>query len=376
MIRKIYRKFKKKQQIISINKSMLNDFQSRRKLCFERLNGENIDDNDNQALSLLLNGNALVVRNYLQDSKCLPHLEKILDVKFDEIPKLHHDRSPMDIMSEILTSRADVATLSLQSFIISEFSESLGLDHIYCELEPNIRLHPPYNIVKKYEKEIEATVGSGQLTAHSVHKDSWYHHPKNTMNIWIACTDVNAYSGMSILEHSQDYYPPVDDQELVDYKDALSHQHHDLELRAGDAVIFLSELVHSSILNQSETTRGTISMRFTLETPKHQKHKQYWYKDFRKNAKNDWQLKGSDVLDDNSFNLNSVITNDLEAVEPDVQTTRIGSTIEVQYEEKTYTFPLKCPHRGVELSGGHFCTKDRTMVCPAHRMHVQPRSIQ
>ena len=58
--------------------------------------------------------------------------------------------------------------------------ESFGLDNIFIELEPNIRLHPPYDFSRRYTNQIESKIGIGQMTTHSVHKDSWYFHPKNT----------------------------------------------------------------------------------------------------------------------------------------------------------------------------------------------------
>ena len=94
-------------------------------------------------------------------------------------------------------------------------------DNIFIELRPNIRLHPPYDFSRRYTNQIESKIGTGQMTTHSVHKDSWYFHPKNTLNVWVALTKTSDLSGLSVLENSQDYYPKFTDFILDDYKKAF-----------------------------------------------------------------------------------------------------------------------------------------------------------
>ena len=278
-----------------------------------------------------------------------------------------------DILEDVLQQRAASKTLALQSYYIALVSSKLGLDKIYCELEPNIRLHLPYAIARKYEKDIEKRVGTGQLTAHSVHKDSWYYHPRNTLNLWIALTNVNRKSGMSILEHSHDYYPELEGQDLKDFDDAHSHLHHELNLQPGDGVIFLAELMHGSILNQNDYTRGTISMRFSTEKPNSQSDVQYWYQRFEKQTDNNWKLMRGNLPQTDTFNpWQEKVTSfsgaqDVKAIKP----VEVNGKLIVEEGNKTYSFPKKCPHRGVDLASGHFCSEEKALVCPAHRLFVK-----
>jgi ectoine hydroxylase-related dioxygenase (phytanoyl-CoA dioxygenase family) len=148
---------------------------------------------------------------------------------------------------------------------------------LYAELMPNLRPHVPYNTVRGKEQEIEARVGRGKMNAHGPHKDSWRFHPSNTINVWLALSDVTPLNGMMLVPHSTDYLPKFADNEIVPGCDTYPERQYLTQMSTGDALLFRAELMHGSILNQTENTRFAFSMRCTVEEPD-------FHRDFMSNA--------------------------------------------------------------------------------------------
>lgn len=300
-------------------------------------------------------------------------VENILGCSYERLSALHQENSTAELLELTLSKRGDLRTLELQTKIIASFCAASKIDRYYTELEPNLRLQPPYQDIKSDVNNIEKAIGSGQLTPHSVHKDSWYYHPKDTMNIWVALTEANSYAGLSILPNSQNLYPKTDGQKFSDFSQARSSQHVELNLKAGEAVIFLAELVHGSIINQLNKTRATLSMRFSLERPNNHVGRMYWY--------NGTKINDNCVSFDYWAGLNNG-KGDFDPKELEGQS--LGDSglgqfalsydenyIQVEFEDGVKSFPRYCPHQGVDLLNGHVCHKTQELVCPSHRLKIK-----
>jgi hypothetical protein len=374
MLNNVRRVVSRERKIRKINNLLKNEFQFRDvEFDFEPISSGTGENKNHSVLDDLYNGKAFVIRDLVGKTRTKGILSEILGIEFSSLHEIHKTKKTEDILEDVIKQRAAAKTLALQSYYISLVSNQLGLNKIYCELEPNIRLHLPYSLARKYEKNIEARVGTGQLTAHSVHKDSWYFHPRNTLNLWIALTSVNRKSGMSILENSHDYYPDLNGQDLSNFDDAHSHLHHELNLKPGDGVIFLAELMHGSILNQTDYTRGTVSMRFSTQKPDAQSGVQYWYQRFEQQADQNWKLMRGNLPQLETFNPwqeKATTFSSKKAVKP-VKPVEFDGKLIVKEGDNTYTFPKRCPHRGVDLAAGHFCTEEKALICPAHRLFVR-----
>lgn len=331
----------------------------------------NIKDNDEvkssqEALRLLRSGQVLVVRNLLNKHLSSNLVNEVLGFDIEEIEQIHKTKDLAEIKSIIQNRRSSIPTLELQTRIISNFSSSLGLDEIFVELEPNLRLQPPYKTIRKSVKKVEKDIGTGQVSPHSVHKDSWYYHPKNTFNIWVSLTNCDFRNSLSILPKSQDYYPPTNGFNLVNYKDAHADKHLELDLKPGDAVIFLAELMHGSILNQSDITRGTLSMRFCETEPILHADRQYHYVRFdsKNNKFKPNRLKKEKFSHKELETAQALNSNDkkIDIDEKNIQISLNGENI---------IFPRYCPHQGVDMAGGFYCEKRQGWICPAHRYCVK-----
>lgn len=325
--------------------------------------------NAEEALTAIQEGKVVVVKNLLQELSVVERIEGVINCSLDEVVNLHKSKSAKQLKDLIVNKRGSEEILEVQNYIIRNFAHSLGLSHVCVELEPNLRLQPPYNEVAASEKDIEREIGSGQMTPHSVHKDSWYFHPKNTFNIWVALSKATSWSGLSVLEDSQDRYPVTNGQQLNNFADALAEKHLELDLEPGDGVIFLAELIHGSIINQTEEMRATLSMRFSLEKPNNHIDKNYWYQGM--------DLTTGELKDIKSIKLSSIEfePKKLEKIYEDSKIDQNvvdwdDETITVNDQDSLLVFPRYCPHKGVDLISGYYDVKNKKLVCPSHRLKV------
>ncbi|MDA7755391.1 phytanoyl-CoA dioxygenase family protein [Pseudomonadales bacterium] len=323
-------------------------------------------ESPSEALKLLRSGQVLVVKGALNKCSNSDLVNRALGFDIQEIEQLHQNKNLTEIQEIIQAQRGSISTLELQTRIIAHFSSSLGLERIFVELEPNLRLQPPFKQILKSVKEVESRIGTGQVSPHSVHKDSWYYHPKNTFNIWVSLTNCDFRNSLSILPESQDYYPPTNGFDVVDFRDALAEKHLELELEPGDAVIFLAELMHGSILNQSDITRGTLSMRFCQTEPVLHTDRHYHYVRFNSNKN---KFRPSRLKKEN---FSPKLLEASQPVSPEGENIKINKkNIEISTHNGKITVPRYCPHQGVDMAGGFYCEKRDGWICPAHRYCVK-----
>lgn len=321
-----------------------------------------------RAKELLYEGEILIAKGALNDFFESGLVDEALGFDYRQIQSIHKKLPSQEIQRVIQSQRGSLKTLELQTQLIGRFARSLGLKSLFLELEPNIRIQPPYKYVKNSRRKIEDAIGTGQITPHSAHKDSWYFHPKNTFNIWSSLTPVSYLNGLSILRGSHDYYPETEGFSLVDFRAARAAEHTELQLEAGDAVIFLAELVHGSIINQSDITRGTISMRFCESEPRLHADHQYRYVKYdvaRRRVK-------STRLELATFSHKNLET----TLDECAQAEKIELTEEeiiLSSEDGKKVFPRRCPHQGVDMAGGFYCKEREGWICPAHRLCINSR---
>lgn len=334
-----------------------------------------------QAINNLFEGKIVLCRSFLQNNDLIKDLEICIGEKSKNFEKMHKIYSTNDLLKKIPASRLSKKTLSFQVKICIIIAELLKKNKFYCELEPNIRIHPPFEFVKKNVLQIERKLGSGQMSPHAVHKDSFYLHPKNTLNIWVASTNTDENSGLSILENSQDYYPSTIGKDiLADSADAISSEHVSVNLQKGDCIIFLAELMHGSIINQTEDTRVTMSMRMSLNRPKEQTSKKYWYKKIKKNSEGIWKFMSFIEKDETNFDPKNMqnkknkfkTKNNFNAL--NVEKNKNYIFIKNKKNE-VFKFPRRCPHNKADLINGFFDEKNKCIVCPIHRLRVKNLEI-
>jgi hypothetical protein len=178
-------------------------------------------------------------------------------------------------------------------------------------------------------------------------------------------------SGLTILPNSQEHYPDYDDGKILDSEEAIASEHVELDIKAGDAVIFLAELMHGSIINQTDLTRVAISMRMSFEQPSSHVGRRYWYEGVQQRGRK-WRLE-TKFKDKQDFDPKSCSTT--------MESDNIFGGSNVEIEERSirvedesgavHSFPRYCPHAGADLATGFYCKEDHTLVCPLHRLRVK-----
>lgn len=283
---------------------------------------------------------------------------------------IHEEKSVAEILRTTNKIKRHPFLLRLESTLIQHVLS--GQSEIYLELMPNLRPHIPFQLAATHEEEIEKVIGRGKMNPHGPHKDSWRFHPKNTLNVWLALTEVTSENGMVVLPDSLDYYPRFLRNEIVPGCATYPDRHYITELELGDALLFSAELVHGSILNQTESTRFAFSMRCSTELPNFHKDFMYNYVQVKPNFSN---LTRQKIFGSADFSPESVQT-ESPSLGPQADNLSIiektADYLIIATEQGPRKFPRRCPHKGLDLVNASL--RDGKLICPQHQMKVCSRS--
>lgn len=240
-------------------------------------------------LSRLLDGQVVVVRGLLQQTGLLgPMIAASLDgvravvgearaeaIGHAGFARIHERVDPDEITAitdavyERLTPAAPAALRTALSFL---FGRRSGY---YFERSPNVRFHIPYDAAARHRRTLAAFArrrGDGKVTAHGPHRDAWVDCPQNAINLWVALGPVRQGNGLTIFHDEYRRQFRFRDGYLepgVSLSRPLT-----FDLAPGDAVIFHSNHLHGSELNQTGDTRFVVSFRATFGRP-HYPHGHY-----------------------------------------------------------------------------------------------------
>jgi hypothetical protein len=293
-------------------------------------------------------------------------LGRAYGIGYDDAGRIHEKVSTPEIAERTERFKNDPGLLTLECTILqSLFPHEREL---YVELMPNLRPHLPHHMVLEHESAIEEKIGRGKMNPHGPHKDSWRFHPENTINVWLALSDVNHLNGMFILPKSRDYYPKFANNEIRIGCQTYPGQQYLTDLRAGDAVLFAAELLHGSVINQTPATRFAFSMRCSFEKPRFHKTFMYNYVRVKPSFSNliaaklkpnsDFEPPSRDTESPSLGGLPPHI--DIVSMTPEQLVVRVG--------EELVTYPRRCPHQGMDLRHGYL--DGNRLVCPQHQMRV------
>jgi nitrite reductase/ring-hydroxylating ferredoxin subunit len=282
-----------------------------------------------------------------------------------------------------------------------------GKDY-YFERSPNVRFHIPFGMAaahrKKFDKFTE-THGEGKITAHGPHRDPWVDCPENVINVWIAIGPVRRGNGLTIF--AEDYRTQFAFRDGYILPGAKLHQPINFDLDPGDIVLFHSNHLHGSELNQTQSTRYAISYRVAFGKPYyphgHYHHYHHvglasgplrWLAGLPQNlqwsfvryqflrlkyklagkgrmsgydagaSQRDGMLEQS-VPADGALTLSDLPVGSIRAVSKSVCVARLG-------EEEFTAVSRYCPHSGGDLAGGWI--EDGKIVCPLHSLAFDPRT--
>ncbi|MCE2735949.1 MAG: phytanoyl-CoA dioxygenase family protein [Acidimicrobiaceae bacterium] len=329
----------------------------------------------NEVLKKLDTGHILLAKDFLNNTGLTKDFASVMSgaygIPYEDLNRIHELLTIDQILDVTEKLKMDERILGLECSI---FYGLFGYSpELYAELMPNLRPQVPYKTVRGKEQEIEARVGRGKMNAHGPHKDSWRFHPSNTINVWLALSDVTPLNGMMLVPHSTDYLPKFADNEIVPGCDTYPERQYLTQMSTGDVLLFRAELMHGSILNQTEQTRFAFSMRCTVEEPDFHRDFMYNYVRIAPSFSNLTKVK---VAARSSFEPASR-DESFADFGPQERPLRDNSREEngeliVNTPEGEKTFCARCPHQGVPLRDGRL--ENGRIVCSQHQLRVEPIS--
>lgn len=297
------------------------------------------------------------------------------DTPYAELEYIHNKKTIEDLVEKSNHAKRAHACLTIQSSIMSR----LLLPHsskYYLELNPNLRLHLPYKFVQQKESYIESRIGRGKMNPHGQHKDSWRFHPENTLNVWVALTEVTKDNGLALLPESAEYHPRFNstEQEIAEGIKTYPSLQIVPQIKKGSALLFKAELLHGSVINQTNLTRVAFSMRCTIEKPKFHRDFQYNYIGIEDGKFNCLLL--DKIVKKKTFSPKSTDTTFQKAEEKHSSITPVSYTdkyIVLNIDGCPTAFPRRCPHAGADLLFGELDDAGN-LLCPNHRLCIRGKS--
>lgn len=337
------------------------------------ISGETVPQAD--VLKKLDAGHILLAKDFLNNTGLTKDFTSVMSgaygIPYEDLNRIHELLTINQILDVTEKLKMDERILGLECSI---FYGLFGYSpELYAELMPNLRPHVPYKTVRGKEQEIEARVGRGKMNAHGPHKDSWRFHPSNTINVWLALSDVTPLNGMMLVPHSTDYLPKFADNEIVPGCDTYPERQYLTQMNTGDALLFRAELMHGSILNQTENTRFAFSMRCTVEEPDFHRDFMYNYVRITPTFSNLTRLKvaARSSFEPASRDESFADFGPQERPLREISREENGELI-VNTPEGEKTFCARCPHQGVPLRDGRL--ENGRIVCSQHQLRVDPVS--
>lgn len=374
----------------------------------------NIIVSHDEVINRLNKGEILIVRECLQtlglkkkiDEIALNCISKVLDIEakkfiqengFENFHKACLDLSDLVELYQVMSEATRSYSINLMSRIVYYI---LGeKDGFFAETQPNARLIIPFDLASKQDKGVknsEKLVGRGKVTVHGPHQDSWFYHPLNTLNVWSAIGPVSSGNGLSIYPYFWGKRPKYNSERMIE-PDQYIGPAINFDLKPGDTIIFKSEHIHGSEINQTNKTRFILSMRMTLEKPEF--FEKHWYDyrqiNFAQSSKMDLVIDkepsdeyiasrkdeslpkipptDTDMSDDfpkylqtkekeNSktltFQSQELLENEIKIISNSICVARING--------KVQAFSRFCPHQAADLGLGY--VKNQKVVCPWHNL--------
>ena len=327
-----------------------------------------------EAVQCAQEGDVIIIKNTLKALGLEEAVNKFFTEQYEiplkDLASIHEKKSVADILSTTKKIKQHPFLLRLESTLIQHVLS--GQPEIYLELMPNLRPHIPFQLALTHEEEIENVIGRGKMNPHGPHKDSWRFHPKNTLNVWLALTEVTSENGMIVLPDSLDYYPRFLRNEIVPGCATYPDRHYITELEPGDTLLFSAELLHGSILNQTDSTRFAFSMRCSTQIPNFHKDFMYNYVQVQPSFSN---LTRQKIFGSADFSPESVQT-ESPSLGPEADNLSIiektADYLIIITEQGPRKFPRRCPHKGIDLANASL--RGGKLICPQHQMKVCPLS--
>jgi hypothetical protein len=165
-------------------------------------------------------------------------------------------------VNEIVSAKLNRKAISLVRRLVEDL-----LGHrsgFYALKMVMVRFFTPYDYFATNKLLFSHRLGS--LKIQNPHRDSWFTHAANGINLWIAVSRVSPGNGM--LVYKEMWEKPIKHLGIHVARDQpFIGRPVNFALEPGDILLFHGEHFHSSELNYTNDTRYVLSSRFTLDPP-------------------------------------------------------------------------------------------------------------
>jgi ectoine hydroxylase-related dioxygenase (phytanoyl-CoA dioxygenase family) len=230
-------------------------------------------------LSAIVDGTVGVIRNGLQD---LGIFDEIVDTTLRRTGEVISQEARRDLSEQgfekfhrVMGPReafrlryALEPVLRDQSFrLVSGFVNMLAgpVPPVYVCRHMYVRVMMPEDVVAT-ERELLADE-FGHMIVHAPHRDSWFSHCLNTVNLWVAIGRVLPGNGMLVYPEAWGKEPGHNGTTIN--RSAQLGVPYNFDLGPGDILVFSGEQLHSSEINITDETRFVLTARFTVGRPQY-----------------------------------------------------------------------------------------------------------
>jgi len=162
-----------------------------------------------------------------------------------------------EIVSRTLTAKAIPIVRRIVENVIGHTTGFYALDMAMT------RFFTPHDFFAENEALFSQRLGN--LKIQSPHRDSWFTHARNGINLWIAVGRVSRGNGMMVYPEMWDR--PVEHRGIHAGRKQGYGRPMNFELGRGDILVFHGEHLHSSEINYTAETRYVLTSRFVLGPP-------------------------------------------------------------------------------------------------------------
>ena len=364
-------------------------------------------------------------------------------VEKNGLDKLHHFFSPdyLPFLTNLLNEKFNK---SMYKQIYQTASKDLKLKNktFYIEKENNYRIHYPFKVarrskltrqvyrllnLKNYEnadeelskciknqskyimekKDLDGISYFGKLpvpaTGHSPHRDTWFGHTFNALNLWWSISNVTERTGVILYNQINRYDLQHEKNPAYIKKDKhYTGKTKVISMNDGELLVFDPEILHASRIITNDQTRIVFSGRINENKPKFYKKSgnvefPHWFRS--DDIKNDtfskiytFYRKNNSIYPLQKKNL-KIVKFEKKIIKEKI---KFGKKYKIFRKDKIdkeknykiifknyeislvfrggkfYVFKSRCPHLNFDLSLGHF---DKSVVtCPGHGLKFDLRN--
>lgn len=179
--------------------------------------------------------------------------------------RLHKIMGPQEAYRLRYALEAQFQDLATQ--MVTRFTDAVAPapSRVYICQHMYVRMMMPEDVVASARELLAEEFG--HMIVHAPHRDSWFSHCSNTVNLWVAIGRVSPGNGMLVYPQVWGEEPEHNGTEIS--RSAPLGVPYNFALDPGDILVFSGEQMHSSEVNITDETRYVLTVRFTVGRPRY-----------------------------------------------------------------------------------------------------------